>query len=174
MCIIGLNRMKDVLTSAEHFRIPAAVSQMSVSWTFAIANRFLKQQRKVTFPVCVADKVTPFIRGGQDVFRLCFSFFCQTNSVLLVTYLPPSRSCVMRDNIRKVDQCFLTIICIQIAFVHQVNQASSVCPEWCHKGHWFVLRTGVYSTLWLIAAVVLSSFKTCRRSNKAISCSRRL
>lgn len=116
MCIIGLNRMKDVLTSAEHFRIPAAVSQMSFSWTFAIANGFLKQERKVTFPVCAADKVTPFIRGGQwDVFRWCFSFFCQTNSVLLVTYLPPSRSCVMCDNIRKVDQCFLTIICIQIA-----------------------------------------------------------
>lgn len=78
---------------------------------------FLKQQRKVTFPVRAADKVTLFVRGGQwDVFRSCFSFFCQTYSVLLVTYLPPSRSCVMRDNIRKVDQCFLTIICIQLAF----------------------------------------------------------
>lgn len=123
---------------------------MAVSWTFAIANGFLKQQRKVTFPVCAADKVTPFIRGSQDVFRSCFSFFYQTNSVLLVTYLPPSRSRVIHDNIHKVHQCFQTIICIQLAFFHfldQVNQASSVCPEWCHKGHWFILSLSLFHSL---------------------------
>lgn len=62
MCIIGLNRMKDVLTSAEHFfAFVLLFGKMAVSLTFY--NRKTNSPSNseiVTLLVCAADKVTPF------------------------------------------------------------------------------------------------------------------
>lgn len=113
MCIIGLNRMKDILTSAEHFfAFVLLFGKMALSLTLTIANELLKQQQRVMILVCAADKVTSFSQGSQHVLRSCFSYFCQTNSVWSVTYLPPSICCllIIFPKFTNVSICFFPLI----------------------------------------------------------------